>query len=153
MSFMLEAAARSSSSDAALPIAVVIFLVVLYIAMIVFMFYVYGRIIGKTGYSWTWVFIMLVPGVNIVMFFMFAFKEWPIEREVAHLRQALQSGQGMQAPYGGGQPYSGGQPYQGGQPYGSQPYGGSAQPQPQSQPQSYDSQPPYGGQPYGNTPQ
>lgn len=65
------------------------FLVVLYVAIIVFAFYVYSRIVKKAGYPWPWIFIMFVPIVNIVMFLIFALKEWPIERELARTRAAL----------------------------------------------------------------
>lgn len=65
------------------------FLVVLYVAIIVFALYVYSRIIKKAGYPWPWIFIMFVPIVNIVMFLIFALREWPIERELARTRAAL----------------------------------------------------------------
>lgn len=142
MNTMLEAANQPDGAFAALAVIPFILFGLLYVAIIVFMFYVYGKIIGRSGYPWTWVFVMLVPILNIVMLCMFAFKEWPIERELAQTRyalQALQASTGQSSPYGGqpmqygGQqpPYSGGaSPYSGG---GASPYGGGVQ------------QPPYGG--------
>lgn len=65
------------------------FLVVLYVAIVIFGLYVYSRIVKKAGYPWPWIFIMFVPVVNIVMFCIFALKEWPIERELARTRAAL----------------------------------------------------------------
>lgn len=62
----------------------------------------YIKIISKAGYSGWWVLIMFVPIVNIIMFLVFAYKEWPIQRELAELRgwanqiQRGQSGPGPQ---------------------------------------------------------
>jgi hypothetical protein len=94
-------------------IAIVVISLVFFIAYL----WAYVNIIRRTGYSGWWVLIGLVPIANIVMFFVFAFKEWPIQRELRALR--AQAGGG----YGGGQ-YPGGP---GGQyPQGPQggPYGG-----------------------------
>lgn len=44
------------------------------------------RIIRRSGYSGWWVLIGLVPVVNLVMFYVFAFKESPAERELRQLR-------------------------------------------------------------------
>lgn len=49
---------------------------------------------------------MLVPGLNIVMLCMFAFKEWPVQRELALTRQALQAATGSPYPQGGHQQYT-----------------------------------------------
>ena len=35
------------------------------------------RIVQRTGYSGWWVLLTLVPVVNIVMFWVFAFTRWP----------------------------------------------------------------------------
>ncbi|ACV79373.1 DUF805 domain-containing protein [Nakamurella multipartita] len=87
----------------------------------------YIKIISKAGYSGWWVLIMFVPIVNVVMLLIFAYKEWPIERELAELRSwanQIQRGPGPQQfgnsqQFGGGQP-GGPQPYGGGQPGGPQ---------------------------------
>lgn len=69
----------------------------------------YIKIITKAGYSGWWVLILLVPIVNIVMLLAFAYKEWPIRRELAELR-----GWANQIQRGGaaGQPGYGEQPGQ-----------------------------------------
>jgi|SRR6478609_1023621 hypothetical protein len=57
----------------------------------------YIKIISRAGYSGWWVLIMLVPIVNVVMLLVFAFKEWPIQRELRELRgwaNQIQAGQG-----------------------------------------------------------
>jgi uncharacterized membrane protein YhaH (DUF805 family) len=51
--------------------------VVLYLIVIVLMIAAWVKILSKAGYSGWWVLIALVPIVNIIMFFVFAFSEWP----------------------------------------------------------------------------
>ncbi len=43
-------------------------------------------IIRRAGYSGAWVLIGFVPIVNLIMFLVFAFKEWPVQREARELR-------------------------------------------------------------------
>ena len=43
-------------------------------------------IIRRAGYSGAWVLIGFVPVVNLIMFLVFAFKEWPVQRETRELR-------------------------------------------------------------------
>lgn len=61
----------------------------LVIGVYVFVLIAYIRIIQKAGYSGWWVLIGLVPIVNVVMFFVFAFSTWPVQRENADLRHRL----------------------------------------------------------------
>ncbi len=75
----------------------------------------YIKIITKAGYSGWWVLILLVPIANIVMLLIFAYKEWPIQRELAELR-------GWANQIQRGQPGAGQQGY-GQQGYGQQGYG------------------------------
>ncbi|MEO9240794.1 MAG: hypothetical protein ABI418_22220 [Jatrophihabitantaceae bacterium] len=65
--------------------AITIILLV-YLVVLVAMVWAYVRIIRRAGYSGWWVLIGLVPLVNVVMFFVFAFKQWPAQRELAELR-------------------------------------------------------------------
>jgi len=39
------------------------------------------KILNKAGYSGWWCLILLVPLVNIVMFWVFAFAQWPNLRD------------------------------------------------------------------------
>ena len=66
----------------------------------------YVKIISRAGYSGWWVLVMFVPILNIVMLLVFAFKEWPIQRELAELRgwaNQIQRGQQGWRPAGLGQ--------------------------------------------------
>ena len=53
----------------------------------------YCRIFGKAGFSWALGLQKLIPIANIIMLFVLAFAEWPIERELQQMRQ-VQSGPG-----------------------------------------------------------
>ena len=65
----------------------------LYLVVLIILLWAYVRIIRRAGYSGWWILIGVVPLVNLVMFLVFAFKEWPIQRELAQLRaMAGQSG-------------------------------------------------------------
>ena len=41
----------------------------------------------KTGYSWAFGLLMLVPIANIIMIFVLAFGDWPVRRELRQLKQ------------------------------------------------------------------
>ena len=45
------------------------------------------KIFAKTGYSGALGLLMLLPIVDIIMAFVLAFGQWPIHRELEHLRQ------------------------------------------------------------------
>jgi hypothetical protein len=51
------------------------------IIVIAFYFIIFGvpimKILNKAGYSRAWIFILLVPFVNLVMLWVFAFARWP----------------------------------------------------------------------------
>lgn len=55
--------------------------IILYLALIAFFIYCYCKIAGRAGYSPWMGLLMIVPIVNIVMIYMFAFKTWPIETQ------------------------------------------------------------------------
>ena len=62
------------------------FLLLFYAAFILLFGWMYVRIIRKAGYSGWWVLMALVPIGNLVMLGFFAFKEWPVRRELEYLR-------------------------------------------------------------------
>ena len=50
----------------------------------------YWMIYKKTGKSGAMSLLQLIPVVNIIMLFVLAFGEWPIERELIQLRRMRQ---------------------------------------------------------------
>ncbi|HVT13137.1 MAG TPA: hypothetical protein VHE55_12810 [Fimbriimonadaceae bacterium] len=68
--------------------AILIFEMVLVVLMVV----VYWKIATKAGYPGWYALAVIVPCLNLILFIAFAFSEWPIERELKHLR-SLQSNQ------------------------------------------------------------
>jgi len=58
-----------------------ILIIIFGLAILVLSFYIYyliwGTIVGKAGYSKAWFLIILVPIVNIIAIWMFAFAKWP----------------------------------------------------------------------------
>jgi hypothetical protein len=45
------------------------------------------RIVGKAGYSGALSLLVLVPLVNIILLWVFAFSKWPIERSGSQTQQ------------------------------------------------------------------
>ena len=72
------------------PIIVVVFaifailfaLIVLIIKVLIFC-----KIFYKAGYSWALGLLILVPVVNIIMYFVLAFADWPVEKEIRLLKK------------------------------------------------------------------
>lgn len=54
--------------------------VLVYLAVIVLTIVAWVKIVSKAGYRGWWVLVGLVPVVNVVMFFIFAFSDWPALR-------------------------------------------------------------------------
>ena len=48
---------------------------------------IYCRIFSKAGYCWALGLLMLVPIANIIMPFVLAFGDWPIQKELRLLKQ------------------------------------------------------------------
>ncbi|PFG41699.1 hypothetical protein ATJ88_0341 [Isoptericola jiangsuensis] len=54
--------------------------IAVYVALALIVLIAYVRIIQKAGYSGWWVLVALVPILNVIMFFVFAFARWPVLR-------------------------------------------------------------------------
>jgi hypothetical protein len=54
------------------------FAISLTICMLIALFAMFGRIVRRAGYSRAWALTMLVPGLNILMLWFFAFAVWPV---------------------------------------------------------------------------
>jgi hypothetical protein len=91
-----------------LSVGAVVGLSLLGLVIAVIFFVAYIQIIRRAGYSGWWVLVMFVPVLNVVMLLVFAYKEWPIQRELRELRgwaSQIQRGPGPQGP---GYPSAGG---------------------------------------------
>ena len=44
------------------------------------------RILNKAGYSGWWILVGFVPVINLIMFFVFAFADWPVRRQLRQSR-------------------------------------------------------------------
>ncbi len=68
---------------------------VILIAFVIFMVLIVGiikalifcKIFSKAGYCWALGLLMLVPIANIIMPFVLAFGDWPIQKELRVLKQ------------------------------------------------------------------
>ena len=60
-------------------------LVLIYLGVIILTVVAWVKILSKAGYSGWWVLIGIVPLVNVIMFFVFAFSEWPVLRRQSSL--------------------------------------------------------------------
>jgi len=67
-----------------------IFIIPLVLIIVAVKILIFCKIFSKAGYSWALGLLMLVPIANIVMLFVLAFAEWPIERELRSFRQQNQ---------------------------------------------------------------
>ena len=55
---------------------------------------IFCKIFSKAGYCWALGLLMLVPIANIIMPFVLAFGDWPIQRELRQLKQQQNSAPG-----------------------------------------------------------
>lgn len=62
---------------------------VVYAVIIAFVVWAEVKILNKAGYSGWWALSMLVPIFGIVMFFVFAFSDWPVLQQL----RAVSAGQ------------------------------------------------------------
>jgi uncharacterized membrane protein YhaH (DUF805 family) len=60
-----------------------VFHFILVIVVLILYFVPIVKILRKAGYSGWWSLIVLVPLVNIIMFYVFAFANWPVLRHDA----------------------------------------------------------------------
>lgn len=64
-----------------------LFSLIIGLIALIFAIIIYWRIFSKAGYSGARSLLMLIPVVNLIIIIMFAFSEWPIQRELNQLRQ------------------------------------------------------------------
>jgi uncharacterized membrane protein YhaH (DUF805 family) len=76
--------------------------IIVSLAIMIVTVWAYVNIIRRAGYSGWWVLISLVPLVGTIMFFVFAFAEWPVMRELRALRAQVGGGQFGPGQFGPG---------------------------------------------------
>ncbi len=57
-----------------------VFHLVIVVVVLILYFIPVVKILNKAGYSGWWSLLILVPLVNIIMFYVFAFADWPVLR-------------------------------------------------------------------------
>lgn len=75
----------NSSAAAAGYLVSVIIGAIMILAALVLMMIPYWRIVAKAGYSGWLSLLMLIPLVNIVVLFIFAFSDWPLEQRARNV--------------------------------------------------------------------
>lgn len=55
----------------------------LIVAFFIVLFPPYARILRRTGFSRWWAVLIIVPGVNVVLLWLFAYARWPALEAVA----------------------------------------------------------------------
>jgi hypothetical protein len=91
----------NNTSGAGIFAGIGVVILVVYLALLVLGIIAYVKIITKAGYSGWWLLIGLVPLVGIVFFFIFAFSNWPVTREVQALRKQMTGSGGYGVGPGG----------------------------------------------------
>jgi hypothetical protein len=56
------------------------FLIVVAVLLLWAFVVVFGRILNRAGYSRWWLVTLLVPILNLVMLWIFAFADWPVAK-------------------------------------------------------------------------
>ena len=68
----------------------VMFMVFIGLFMTIITAIIYCMIFSKAGYCWALGLLMFVPIANLIMLFILAFGDWPVQKELRMLKQQLQ---------------------------------------------------------------
>jgi len=63
------------------------FAILMGLIVLVIKILIYCRIFSKAGYCWALGLLMLVPIANIIMPFVLAFGDWPIQKELRLMKK------------------------------------------------------------------
>jgi len=80
---------------AALPVFVMIFVgLAMFVSFVltIVITWIYCKIFAKAGYCWALGLLTLIPIVNIIMFCVLGFGDWPVLKELRQLRQQVSAG-------------------------------------------------------------
>jgi hypothetical protein len=86
----MELAAPFQHCPDAVPIFVgilIAFGILMGLIVVVIKVLIFCKIFSKAGYCWALGLLMLVPIANIIMPFVLAFADWPIQKELRLLKQ------------------------------------------------------------------
>ena len=86
----MELAAPFQHYSEAAPVFVLIFValvILMGLIVAVIKVLIFCKIFSKAGYCWALGLLMLVPIANIIMPFVLAFANWPIQKELRLLKQ------------------------------------------------------------------
>jgi hypothetical protein len=64
-----------------------VFAILFALIVVIIKVLIFCKIFSKAGYSWALGLLMLVPIANIIMPFILAFADWPIQKEMRLLKQ------------------------------------------------------------------
>ena len=73
----------------------VLFTILLGLIVTVVTVLIFCKIFSKAGYSWALGLLMLVPIANIIMPFVLAFGDWPVQKELRLLKHRQKNGPGQ----------------------------------------------------------
>ncbi len=86
----MDLAAPFQNCSEAAPVFVMIFaalVILMGLIVAVIKVLIFCKIFSKAGYCWALGLLMLVPIANIIMPFVLAFGDWPIQKEMRLLKQ------------------------------------------------------------------
>jgi hypothetical protein len=63
------------------------FAILMSLIVLIIKILIYCKIFSKAGYCWALGLLMLVPIANIIMPFVLAFGDWPVQKELRLLKQ------------------------------------------------------------------
>lgn len=63
------------------------FVILMFLIVLIIKALIYCKIFSKAGYCWALGLLMFVPIANIIMPFVLAFGDWPIQKELRVLKQ------------------------------------------------------------------
>mgnify|MGYP005854129737 CR=1 FL=1 len=55
--------------------------IIIILVLIAILVLVFGPVVKKAGFSRWWSLILLLPLINLIMIWVFAFMEWPAEKD------------------------------------------------------------------------
>ena len=68
----------------------IMFMILMGLFMTIITAIIYCMIFSKAGYCWALGLLMFVPIANLIMLFILAFGDWPVQKELRMLKQQLQ---------------------------------------------------------------